>query len=217
MLISGRLPEYPERVLVLGCGRFGSSAAAKIARLLPGCHIHLADKLEQIPPELPGTHHSGTDAIEYLQEYLNREKPNDPVVPCIPIHVAFNWVLSRLGFCIPVPIHLMETLPGSVAGNDGCIYTSLSDFRCPDACIEPEGACAVTEEKRREPLFRTVERISIDLYRTLVIRSGQLLPGIEALTSMQLFDLLDEARKKKGRCLIGTVSRCHGVIHGFIH
>ncbi len=217
MLIASSLPVNPKRAFILGGGRFGSSAAFKIDRQWPDCHIELIDKLPDISPDIPGEHHAGTEAIGFLQSNLDKHKSDDLVIPCVPVHVAFNWVLSHMGFCIPVPVRLMEFLPGAIAGKDGCIFSSLSDFICPAECSEPEGVCTVTGKKRDEPLFSIFDRISLHSYKAIVVRSAQLLPGVGAFTAGQLFDLLTEVRRKKGRFLIGTASRCHGVIHGFVH
>ncbi|MCD4708477.1 MAG: hypothetical protein K8S62_12165 [Candidatus Sabulitectum sp.] len=217
MIIASSLPANPDRVYILGAGRFGSSAALKISSQWPDCEVHLVDRIPEVSSEIPGEHHSGTDAIQFLQDNFVKERPDDLVIPCVPVHVAFNWVLSHFGFCIPVPVCLMEFLPGSVAGNDGCIYCSRSDFVCPDSCPEPEGYCPVTKMKRNEPLFETMEKINLNSYRTIIVRSGQLLPGVGALTAGQLSALLTEVRREKGRFLIGTASKCHGVIHGFVH
>ena len=217
MLITSLLPESPKRVFVLGSGRFGSAAAVKIHARWDSCDIHILDTKSEIPDNLPGIHHTSTDAIKFLKENLRKKDAKDLVIPCVPIHMAFQWILSHLGFCIPVPARLMEYLPGAIAGRDGCIFSSLSDFICPGNCPEPEGYCPETGEKRAEPLFRTMEKISLTSYRTVVARSGQLLPGVGAFTAGQMFELLDTVRKKKGRSLIGTASRCHGVVHGFVH
>jgi hypothetical protein len=217
MLVSDTLPLYPERVFVLGGGKFGSSAAIKIERQWPFCHIILVDSGLELSNALPGQHLSGTDAIGFLKGNLNSFPPDSLIVPCVPVHVAFEWVLSHFGFTIPVPIRLMEFLPGAVVGKDGCIYCSLSDFVCPADCSEPEGVCSVTGEKRNEPLFNSLQKNDLNTYKTIVVRSAQLLPGVGAVTARQLSSLLAEVRKEKGRYLIGTASRCHGVIHGFVH
>lgn len=217
MLIHEQLPVNPERALILGCGQFGSSAAGKISRQWPGCEIHVVDKAERIPENIPGEHHPGTDGIQFLSDMLMGSRSTDIVVPCVPVHVAFEWVLLHFGFSIPVPIRLMDILPGAIAGKDGCIYSSLSDFICPANCIEPEGYCPESEEKRTHPLFSTMEKISLSNYSTIVIRSSQLLPGVGAITAEQFNSLIREVRKGKGRFLIGTASRCHGVLNGLVH
>lgn len=217
MLVADRLPAKPENAFILGAGRFGSSAAFKINRQWPSCRIKLIDNQPELPAGIPGEHQPGTDAIKFLKDNFKSLSPDSLIVPCIPVHVAFKWVLSHFGFSIPVPIRLMEFLPGAVTGRDGCIYSSLSDFVCPADCMEPEGVCSVTGKKRKEPLFNTLQKNGLKAYRTIVVRSAQLLPGVGAVTVRQLSALLAEVRKQKGRYLIGTASRCHGVIHGFVH
>lgn len=217
MIIDSILPDNPERVFILGCGKFGSSAAVKMCRQFPDSSIHLVDKKPVLPSDLPGEYHTGTDAIQFLHDHLEEGRPDDLVIPCVPIHVVFNWVFSHFGNCIPVPLRLMKFLPGAISGKDSCIYSSLSDFVCPDTCSEPEGFCPTTGKKRKQPLFRIFEDIRLNSYRVIVVRSGQLLPGVGAVTSAQLFDTLTEIRKNKGRALIATASRCHGVVHGFVH
>lgn len=215
MLLDRPLPENPRNALILGAGRFGSAAAAGIAHRWPDCAIKIADINARIDPDLPGEHHSSTEAMDLLNEMLTPGRPDDLVIPCIPVHAAFNWVLSHMGFCIPVPMKLMEIIPGAIAGKDGCIFSSLSDFVCPTYCDEPEGFCPVKKEKREKPLFEIVSSMETPSYTNLTVRSGQLLPGTGAYVSGVLFELLNLVRKKKGRFLIATASRCHGVIHGF--
>lgn len=217
MLFSRPISLKPERVLVMGCGGFGSSAAFKIENHWPGCEIHVVDLLSELPSEVPGAKHPGTDAVRFLRDTLRKDRPDDLVIPCVPVHVAFNWILSHFGFSIPVPVRLMEVLPGAIAGRDGCIYSSLSDFKCPSDCPEPEDSCLVTGIKRKEPLFDIFENVNLRSYRNVVVRSHQLLPGVGAITSGALFSMLAEVRKEKGRFLVGTASRCHGVVHGFVH
>lgn len=217
MLLDRPLPEKPRNALILGAGKFGSSAAVKIADRWPRCSIKISDIKTSIDSSLPGKHFPVTEAMDLMSDHLHKGIPDDIVVPCIPVHAAFNWVLSHLGFCIPVPVKLMEDLPGSVSGKDGCIYSSLSDFTCPANCTEPGDLCPVTNRKRSAPLFEIMSSLSVPSYTTLVVRSVQLLPGTGAFTSGALFELLDLVRKKRGRFLIATASKCHGVIHGFTH
>ena len=217
MLIDDQLPVNPERALILGCGRFGSSAADKINLKWPACEIHVVDKAEKIPERIPGIHHSDTDGIQFLSDMLMESRPADIVVPCLPVHVAFEWILIHFGFPIPVPICLMEILPGAIGGKDGCIYSSLSDFLCPTNCSEPEGFCPESGEKRINPLFSTMGELTLSNYSTIVLRSKQLLPGAGAVTAGQFNTLIKEVRKGSGRFLIGTASRCHGVLNGFVH
>ena len=217
MLLRKPLPAEPERALILGAGAFGSRAAREIGRELSGCSVHIADLRTDIAPDLPGEHHPATEAMDLMLDLLREDRPDDLVIPCVPVHVAFNWVLTHLGFCIPVPVSLMEELPGAVAGKDGCIYSSLSDFVCPPGCREPEDECPVSGESRRYPIFDTIASLSPPSYTNLTVRSEQLLPGVGAISAGVLFDLLNRARSRRGRFLIATASRCHGVVHGFTH
>lgn len=217
MLFNRTVPLKPERVFILGCGVFGSSAAFKVESNWPDCEIHVVDILSELPSAVPGEKHPGMDAVRFLRSALKKERPDDLVIPCVPEHVAFNWVLSHFGYCIPVPVRLMETFPGAIAGRDGCIYSSLSNFRCPSDCSEPADSCMVTGRKREKSLFDIFESISLHSYRNIVVRSHQLLPGVGAFTSGVLFSMLAEVRKDRGRFLVSTASRCHGVVHGFVH
>lgn len=217
MLLDRSLPEKPRNALILGAGKFGSSAAVKIAERWPDCSIRISDIKTRIDDSLPGEHFPATEAMDLMNDYLKKGITDDIVVPCIPVHAAFNWVLSHLGFCIPVPVQLMEELPGAIAGKDGCIYSSLSNFTCPEDCTEPGDRCPVTNRKREAPLFEIISSLSVHSYTIIALRSAQLLPGTGAFTSGVLFELLDLVRKKRGRFLIATASKCHGVIHGFTH
>ena len=217
MLLDIPLPENPGSVIVLGAGRSGGAAAARIAARWPDCSIKIADLRSTIDDNIPGEHFPATEAMDMLNDQLPGENPQCIVVPCIPVHAAHNWVLSHLGFCIPVPVTLMEDLPGAVAGSDGCIYSSLSDFTCPANCPEPGTLCPVSKQKRKMPLFQIMTSVNIPPYTTLTLRSAGLLPGVGGYTAGALFQLLQLVRNKKGRFLIATASKCHGVIHGFTH
>lgn len=217
MVLCRPLSGKPERAFVLGAGNFGTSAALRIHREWPDCQLHIADVQLEIPEHLPGFHHSFADAIDLLNKHVDISRPDDLVVPCIPIHAAFNLVLSHLGYCIPVPIHLLDELPGAVAGSDGCIYCSYSDFLCPSDCPEPEGYCQVTRAKRSKPLFTVISDLKETAYQVLVVRSESILPGVGGFSTGVLSELLDRVRSRRGRSLIATASRCHGVIHGFTH
>lgn len=217
MLISRPLPNVPERIMILGAGRFGSAAAYGVSRKWPDCEIHIADLKTSIDSGIPGSHHPSTEAMDLMLESISREEPDTLVVPCVPVHVAFNWVLSHLGFCIPVPVRLMETLPGAIGGKDGCIYCSYSDFKCPENCPEPAGHCPESGKERLYPLYDIIASVRVPSYTVLTVRSMQLLPGTGAMTAGALLELLDLARKRRGRFLIATASRCHGVVHGFTH
>lgn len=215
MLVSVPLPKRPSSVIVLGAGRFGRAAAVSVNRSWPDCPLSVADISKTIPDSIPGEHFSGTDAISLLRRVLGDSSENAVIVPSVPIHVAYEWVLSYFGAGIPVPVKLMETLPGAIAGADGCLYCSYSDFLCPEDCPEPETACTVTGEPWSSPLFQIMSLISIRGYTAVSLRSHLLFPGTGGYTAGALRELMGIVRGKRGRYLIATASRCHGVIHGF--
>jgi len=162
------------------------------------------------------------DAVAYLEHHLRPGNIPDWIIPALPLHLAAQWCLRRLGpqrfrRALFLPTDMDLSLPNPVRGADGDIYVSHATFRCPEDCSEPRDICTITRSARKRNMFELLELLHFPLFESLVIRSHQLAPGVGGYRADQLFSLLRQADEAKGDVLIGTACRCHGVITGLKH
>jgi len=210
---------------ILGAGRFGRKALAALSRKYPEAAITIIDRdgdaVSDVPAALRITVVRG-EAMDYMAEHL---KPGQPapewIVPAIPVHVAYEWIIRRLaaeGFravLLAVPEPVLQRLPNVFCGEGGAIYASNADFLCPDNCPEPEAICTHTGKPRPCVLYEKLGGVSAPPFRAIVVRSVQLAPGVGGYRPEALFDTLTAVRKVAGPLLLSTACRCHGVMHAF--
>ncbi len=206
----------PPSCLIIGCGYFGSRAAEKLLKTNPHSKITVVDKrkgplqrISHLPVET-----ALCDGRLFLNQILLKRPLFDYIIPAVPFHLAFEFILSQLkpfgGERVKIPT--LPELPNPMMGKTGDLYTSLADFLCPGDCSEPL-YCSVTGEKRSKPLFR----ILIDLsgpFESKVIHSIQLGPGVGGFRLERLLNLTEEIKKRRKPdhlILISTACRCHGV------
>lgn len=202
--------------LVTGCGRFGSRAAATLFQKNPHSKIIVVDQSKRAlrrVAHLPVLT-KACDGIAYLRHILSEDQGVDQVIPAVPFHLAFEFILSQLKPLgatrgeVP-PLH---GLPNPSVGRTGDLYTSFADFLCPENCSEPLH-CSVTGEHRSEPLFRVLMNLE-GPFESKVIRSLQLGQGVGGFRFERLINLTKELKKKKNSdrlILVSTACRCHGV------
>jgi len=207
----------PRSYVIIGCGHFGGRAVETLHRKDPHSKIIAVDKNEEriknishLPIET-----AICDGLLYLNKFLSEGRSANYIVPAVPFHLAFEFILSQLK---PLGARRKEVppfsgVPNPMRGKKSDLYTSFANFRCPEDCLEPAQYCTVTKERRSGPLYK----ILMDLggpFESKVIRSHQLGPGMGGFRYMDLLDLLQDLREIKtpGRLiLISTASRCHGV------
>ena len=207
-----------ESFWILGAGHFGSLAAKRILRRKRKCSLLVVDHRQNA---LDGLRERPLkiikqDAVNFLSSHSG--KGNEWIIPAVPQHVAFSWLcqqLSKEGKVTPLaaPKVLDEQIPNPMRGKGGVLYTSFATFRCPDDCDEPEGVCRVTRKDREANLYELIQRIELPDYKTLVVRSYQLTPGVGGYQLSTLWRLLEAARSSKKDILVATACRCHGVIN----
>ena len=105
------------------------------------------------------------------------------IVPALPRHLVYEWLAARLreqGVFKPcaVPEKVIPQLPNTFKGPEGQVYMSNADFICPENCNEPKHKCPVTGKPRPYRLYDHLARIESGSYRSLVVRSFQLAPGV---------------------------------------
>lgn len=205
--------------LVIGCGRFGSRAVRELLRREPLAEVTAVDKrpkaLEPLS-ELP-VRSVRKEALSFLERFVSEENRVDYVIPAVPFHLAFEFLLKRLkpqgarrGRIPPLP-----GLPNPWTGSSQDLYTSLADFLCPEDCPAPARHCSVTGQKRPKPLNQILSELK-GAFHTEVILSEQLGRGVGGFrleTLLHLEDRIKEYMKeeRQGLLLLSTASRCHGV------
>ena len=211
------MPENPRTYVIIGCGRFGSGAAEKLLQKDPRPRIIVVDrskralrKVSQLPVAS-----EVCDGTLYLEQFLSKGRKTDYIIPSVPFHLAFEFILSQFkpwgGKRIKVPF--LPGLPNPIIGKTGDLYTSLADFLCPEDCSEPAQYCTITKQRRSKPLYRILEDVK-ENFGSNVIRSRQLAPGVGGYSLETLLDLFEKIKKRMAphrTILISTSCRCHGV------
>jgi hypothetical protein len=209
--------------LIIGCGHFGSRAADQLLKKDPKSKIIIVDKkreaierVSHLPIET-----AVSEGRDTLDQFLSEGRPVDFIIPAVPFHLAFEFVLARLkpygarrGKVLPLP-----GLPNPILGKTGDLYTSIADFLCPEDCPEPSTSCTVTRKKRGKPLYSILGDLK-GPFETRVIISQPLAVGVGGYRLKRLLESLEDIRKEKHRdhpILISTASRCHGVTSALIY
>jgi hypothetical protein len=208
-----------EEIWIIGVGRFGSLAHSRLSKQDRSRVFVLVDPIKENLLRCEGSKVTleQSDGVDFLTRHLSEREPKpDWIIPALPLHLAAEWLLSRLRSGgirrIPIPAKIEPLLPNPVRGSEGNIYVSHADFRCPDDCAEPRDHCTVTKKPRKQNMFDLLEALQMPPFRPLVLRSHQLGPGIGGYRPEQLFGLLQGVEQKPGRLLVCTACRCHGVI-----
>ena len=209
--------------LIVGCGHFGSRAVKKLLQKDPLSKIIVVDKskealqtISQLPVGI-----AVSDGIIYLCQFLSESRKTNYIIPAVPLHLAFEFILSQLK---PLGakrkrIPSISGLPNPVIGKTGDLYTSHANFLCSEDCLEPAQYCTITKKRHPKPLYKILNDLE-GAFESKVIRSQQLGPGIGGFQAKALLNLLENLKnlKKKigsaGLILISTASRCHGVTSG---
>ncbi len=202
--------------LIVGCGHFGSRAVQRLLQKDPHSNITAIDRDEKAVQKIssfPIEMIIG-EAVTCLNQLLSRDR-NTYIIPAVPFHLAFEFVLSELrplgGERTEVPN--LSGLPNPVVGRTGDVYTSHADFLCPEDCLEPSSYCTVTGKRRSKPLYKMLGDL-VGPFESKVIQSRQLGPGVGGFRSKVLHDLIEDIRQRtvsRRPLLISTACRCHGV------
>ena len=186
--------------LIIGCGHFGSRAAKKLLQKDPHSKIIVVDKskkalqkVSRLPIET-----IISDGIFYLSQFLSEGRKTDYIIPAVPLHLAFEFILSQLK---PLGakrkrIPSISGLPNPVSGKTGDLYTSLANFLCSEDCPEPAQYCTATGKRREKPLYQILKDLK-GPFESRVIRSEQLAPGVGGFQPKALIDLLEDIKRKK--------------------
>ncbi len=203
--------------LIIGCGHFGSRAARILVKKDPHAKITVVDQdkqaLQRVSP--PSVKTIVCEGRSFLEQFISERQKVDYIIPAVPFHLAFEFILSQLK---PLGARRKKApslsgLPNLMKGKTGDLYTSLSDFLCPENCPEPAQYCTVTKKRRPKPLYKILSDLEGD-FDSRVIRSQQLAPGVGGFRTETMLKLLKEIKERMDLdrpILISTASRCHGV------
>jgi hypothetical protein len=140
------------------------------------------------------------------------QKRPDWVVPCIPVHVACEWMKQCLApryhvETMAVPDKVAGMLPNTMNGNDGALYMSNADFICPDKL------CTYTGKPRPAVVHQLLGAINYENFKSVVLISRQIGPGVGGYRSKDLLLALDQVLDAGSPVLLSTACKCHGVMH----
>ncbi|SPF49655.1 conserved hypothetical protein [Syntrophobacter sp. SbD1] len=209
----------PQRIRVLGAGRFGRLAAERLKRSFPDALLSVTDrntaKVDQLSRELGITGEAEDSILS-----ISRIEPADDLwlIPAIPVHVGFEWVLSVLNRAgearrLAVPQEVDLKVPNPLRVPSGTLYASFATFLCPDYCSEPEEICTYTGKERPGNLYEVFGAIQATGFDVAVLRSWQLAPGVGGYPGRSLRELITGIGSKPGGYLVATSCRCHGVMN----
>jgi len=209
--------------LILGAGKFGRLALERLGKEDKKAAFLVVDRNPQALQEARGLTSApvemvAAEAEEFLAACLQNGAAWDWIIPAVPIHVTFSWL--RTGPLagpdwepMEVPPELAALTPVADRGREGELYLSRALHLCPDDCSEPE-VCPVTGEGRETPLYEELAALNIPGYQIAVIPSRQLAPGVGGFSPETLLALARDLAGRKGKILVATACRCHGVAHG---
>ena len=84
--------------LIIGCGHFGRRAAERLLQKNPRPKIIIVDQNKEALQEashLP-VESAVCEGTLYLKQYLSKGRKTDYIVPAVPFHLAFEYILSQL-------------------------------------------------------------------------------------------------------------------------
>jgi len=207
---------------IIGGGKFGLKAAKVLAGANASDQIIIVEREKTVCRQIGKRGYQAVcmDGIQYLDRHLIDAHHPDWIVPAIPLHVAYEWIRAKLStgnkpLRIPVPAELAGRLPNLIRGAAGQLYISIADFKCPDACPEPAAICTFTGKPRLMILHKFLKSIQHNDFKSIVIRSHQLAPGVGGYQPGQLLKALREIESTPAPVLLSTACRCHGVMDAF--
>jgi len=204
----------------MGAGQFGSLALRQLSKQQNDRQFVMVDPDKEKLLALKGLNIAieQADAIQFLNDHLDVKTAVSWIIPSLPVHLAWEWCQIKIGpdrlIQTPLSPEMDSLVPNPMHGPQGNLYVSHADFLCPTNCSEPEDICTVTKRHRKQDMFALLEGLHYKDYASLVLRSRQLAPGVGGYSPGQLFSFLKKVENYKGRLLLCTACRCHGVITG---
>lgn len=209
-----------KKIWIIGLGKFGLHAVLYLSKKNKDIHFVLVDTVESNLMRAAGPNRSleRANGVVFLERNLHTDEKPDWIIPAVPIHLAAEWCLVKQKpkrfHRVPLPAEIKPLLPNPMEADNGDIYVSHADFRCPGDCAEPRDICTVTRKPRKRNMFEVLADVKIPGFQPLVIQSHQLGPGIGGYRPIVLFELLKRVNQARSNLLVSTACRCHGVVTG---
>ena len=204
---------------IIGGGKFGLKAAKELHKANPSDQITLVEQEKTVCRQIRklGYQTVCMEGLQYLDRHLISAHYPDWIVPAIPLHVAYEWIRAKMSARyvierITVPNDLVAALPNPINPETGQLYISIADFKCPESCPEPDEICTHTGKPRSMILHEFLKSIQLKDFKSVVIRSHQLAPGVGGYTPRALFAALNEIEAAQEPVLLSTACSCHGVM-----
>jgi hypothetical protein len=209
-----------ESIWVIGAGKFGKRAVELLHSATSSTTFVLVDQqpVTNLPPDIDFV---CSDGVEWLvqQSVSDSDTALTKIIPVIPVHLTAEWLKRKLAAdggvvsSVRIPESLLDQLPHPMRLRSDKVVISYADFICPDNCLEPDEICTHTQELRPQPLYEVLEKMDIENFIPIIVRSKQFAPGVGGFYLKDLCDLLTRARSLPDvPLLIGTACKCHGVI-----
>ena len=210
--------------LILGAGKFGLMALKRLSAQDPEARFVVVDRQVAALAQVRSLGVAAADLVEaeaadYLAAHLGPRFPWEWLIPMVPVHVAYVWLLEGplagqgWGPAEEVPEDLKNLAALAIRGSAGELYLSRATHVCPSDCAEPE-VCPVTGEERGQPLFSKLAEASRPELPLFVVASQKLAPGVGGYSPHKLVELADQVAAASGPVLVATACRCHAVVHG---
>ena len=205
------------KYVVAGFGRFGRLALTRLTAAFPDAEI-VAVEHNVDPATIKRCGRAEVveaDAVAFLVGSPSLEG-EDMIIPMVPFHLAASYLVAGHPDIqrVSLPPQIEALVPNPYRVDDFNVCCSMADFLCPDDCPETE-VCAVTGERRDEPLFRSLAEIPVPGFAIVVLRSLQILPGIGGYLMADLWRLAE--RIERGQYIVATSCRCHGIMTAMEH
>lgn len=207
---------------IIGGGKFGSRAIKALSKADSSNYLTIVEKKKSVCKRLEGRKFDVVcmDGIQYLERNLTSARFPDWIVPAIPLHVAYEWIRAKISGStvierVTVPDDLVTAVPNPITAKASQLYISIADFRCPENCPEPDEICTYTGKARSMILHEFLNSLRYKNFKSVVIRSHQLAPGVGGFTPAALFDALNQVRNTPVPILLSTACSCHAVLNSF--
>lgn len=208
---------------IIGGGYFGRRAAQLLRKNTPAGRIVVVDKLpvHGLPEDIDLV---CADGVNWLAEHLTPDSHVDNIIPALPVHLAADWLKTRLlkeqrVVCHPEIVDAqLSHFPHPIRVTGSRIVMSHADFHCPPNCSEPDVLCTYTQKPRPQSLYRLLATLDCGDFSPLILQSRQFHPGVGGFFPEDLWHLLERVRALPDTpLLIGTACKCHGIVDSLLH
>lgn len=88
-----------EKIWIIGIGQFGTLAYRRLSKSNKERHFVLVDPLREnlLQCDESNTTLEEADGVDFLEKHLDAGNKPDWIIPALPVHLAAEWFLVRLG------------------------------------------------------------------------------------------------------------------------